>query len=204
MLRKASLLLILTLLAGCSAESMKDFNIFGYSLGSRARPNVKTVRVPIFRNTTFFRDIEYELTQAVIKRIEDTTPYKVVNGSADAELLGTIKIGASHVLLQNELNEARNRDFTMIVEVSFVDTRTGQDYFLPITLQPAIQTGPVPTPQTDILSPPAPVPAHNLRPMIFSKTAPYAQELGQSFATAKQRVIDELAISIVNAMECPW
>lgn len=204
MRRKASLLLFLALLTGCSAESMKDFNIFGYSLGSRARPNIKTVRVPIFRNTTFFRDVEYELTQAVIKRIEDTTPYKVVNSSADADLLGTIKIGASHVLLQNELNEARNRDFTMVVEVSFVDTRTGQDYFIPITLQPAVQTGPVPAPQTDILSPPAPVPAHNLRPMIFSKTAPYAQELGQSFASAKQRVIDELAISIVNAMECPW
>jgi len=206
MLRKASILLFLTLLAGCTAESMKDFNVFGYSLGSRARPNVKTVRVPIFRNTTFFRDMEYDLTQAVIKRIEDTTPYKCVNGSADAELVGVIKAGTSHVLLQNELNEARNRDFTLVVEVSFVDSRTGQDYFLPVTMQPAVNTGPVPmpTPQTDILSPPAPVPAHNLRPMIFSKTAPYAQELGQSFATAKQRVIDELAISIVNAMECPW
>jgi hypothetical protein len=189
---------------GCTGESLREFNVFGYSLGSRARPNIKTVRVTIFRNTTFFRDVEYELTQAVIKRIEDTTPYKVVNGPADAELLGTVKVGASHVLLQNELNQARNRDFTLVVEVSFVDTRTGQDYFLPVTLQPAVNTGPVPTPQTDVLTPPMPPPTHNLRPMIFSKTAPYAQELGQSFATAKQRVLDELAVSIVNAMECPW
>ncbi|HMP16730.1 MAG TPA: LptE family protein [Gemmatales bacterium] len=204
MSRKVLPLITLLLLAGCTGEGIQEWNIFGYSLGPRSRPNIKTVRVPIFRNTTFFRDLEYELTQAVIKRIEDTTPYKVVNDRADAELLGTIRVGSSHVLLQNELNQARSRDFTLIVEVSFVDTRTGQDYFLPVTLQPAINTSPLPSPQTDVIESPAPVPVHHLRPMIFSKTAPYAQELGQSFATAKQQVLNELAISIVNAMESPW
>lgn len=192
-------------LAGCSTESMKDYTVFGYNVGSSARTDIKTVRVPIFRNTTFFRDIEYELTQAVIKRIEGTTPYKVVNESADAQLVGVIKLGTSHVGIQNELNEARTRDFTLIVEASYVDCRSGQDYFRPVLLQPALPSAPQPaSPNTDILSPSQPIPAAQLRPRIFAQTSPYAQEIGQSYATARQRVVEDLAIAIVNAMEKPW
>lgn len=196
--------LLCACLAGCSSESLSDYNIFGYKLGTRARPNIKTVRVPIFRNTTYFRDVEYELTQAIIKRIEGTTPYKVVNEGADAQLLGVIKLGTSHVAIQNELNEARWRDFTLYVEVSFVDCRTGQDYFLPVTLQPAMPTTPQPAPSPDVQAPPPTPPVLNVRPKVFAKQMPYAQEIGQSFAIAKQKVIDELAVSIVNAMDCPW
>lgn len=205
-MKRISIVLIAVLsLAGCTAESMRDFNLFGYQFGSRARGDIKTVRVPIFRNTTFFRDVEYELTQAVIKRIEDTTPYKVVNGQADAELLGTIKVGSSHVMIQNELNEARQRDFTLIVEVSFIDTRTGQNYFMPATTQPALPSAPQPVPQTDVQAPPPQVvSAVPLKPLMFSRTAPYAQELGQSFATAKMKVVEDLAVAIVNAMDTPW
>lgn len=192
-------------LAGCSTESMKGYTVFGYNVGNCARTDIKTVRVPIFRNTTFFRDIEYDLTQAVIKRIEGTTPYKVVNENADAQLLGIIKMGTSHVGIQNELNEARTRDFTLVVEASYVDSRTGQDYFRPVLQQPALPSAPQPaSPNTDILSPPPAVPSSQLRPKIFSQTAPYAQELGQSLATARQKVIDDLAVAIVNAMELPW
>lgn len=192
-------------LTGCSSETGKDFTIFGYHMGSCARTDIKTVRVPIFRNTTFFRDIEYDLTQAVIKRIEGTTPYKVVNDNADAQLLGIIKMGTSHVGIQNELNEARTRDFTLVVEASYVDSRTGQDYFRPVLQHPALPSAPQPaSPNTDILSPPPAVPASQLRPRIFSQTAPYAQEIGQSLATARQKVIDDLAVAIVNAMELPW
>lgn len=204
MMPKAMIVVIAcVLLAGCTAESMRDFTILGYSIGSQARTDIKTVRVPIFRNTTFFRDIEYELTQAIVKRIEDTTPYKVVNGQADAQLLGTIKSGTSHVGIQNELNEARTRDFTLVVEVSFVDCRTGQDYFMQVTQQPALSSTPAPVNLDPLAPTPAPVLTH-LKPRLFNRTAVFAQELGQSFATAKQKVIDDLAVSIVSAMEKNW
>lgn len=199
-----AMFLLCVSLSSCSSDSMKDFTILGYHVGSQARTDIKTVRVPIFRNTTFFRDVEYELTQAVIKRIEDTTPYKVVNGNADAQVLGVIKSGTSHVGIQNELNEARSRDFTLMVEVSFVDCRTGQDYFIPVTLMPAMQSAPPPMISNDPLAPTPVVPVANLKPRVFSKTAIYAQELGQSFAIAKQRAIDDIAIAIVDAMEKPW
>ncbi|MBL8821276.1 MAG: LptE family protein [Planctomycetia bacterium] len=205
-MKKMTLFLTLVLLAGCTADAMRDYTVFGYQIGSQARPDIKTVRVPIFRNTTFFRDIEYELTQAVIKRIEDTTPYKVVNENADAQLTAVIKLGTSHVILQNELNEGRTRDFTLVVEASFVDSRTGQDYFIPTTLLPAMSSAPPPSPQTDVLAPPPGVqpPPATLKPRLFARNTMYSQELGQSFALAKQKVIDELAIAIVNSMEKTW
>jgi hypothetical protein len=198
MVLRPVLILVVACLAGCTGET----TILGYHFGSRARPDVKTVRVPIFRNTTYFRDIEYELTQAVIKRIQDTTPYKVItDGPADAQLTGVIRVGLGHVGIQNELNEARSRDFTLAVEVTFMDTRSGQDYFLPVTQQPALPPAP-PTVNLDPLAPPPPVP--HLKPHVVAKSATYAPELGQSFATAKQKVIDDIAIHIVNMMECPW
>jgi hypothetical protein len=198
-LRQAALVFALVLgfsLAGCNAES----SLFGYQVGSRARPGVKTIRVPIFRNTTFYRDLEYELTAAIIKRIQDTTPYKVVtDGQADAQLAGTIRLGATHTTVMNELNESRNRDFVLAVEVSFIDARTGQDYFRPVTEQP-----PLPPPQA-VQDPAAPLPLVPApKPLVITRNAAFAQEIGQSFATAKQKVIEDLAIQIVNMMECPW
>jgi hypothetical protein len=187
-------LLVLFLLAGCAT----DYTIFGYHVGSQARKDIKTVRVPIFRNMTFYRDLEFELTQAVIKRIQDTTPYKVItDGPADALLAGTIRVGASHVAVQNELNEARSRDFALAVEVSFVDARTGQDYFLPVTQQP-----PLPPPPADPLQPAAPLPTP--KPYTITRSANFAQELGQSLATAQQKVINDIAVQIVNMMDMPW
>lgn len=195
-------LLIFLLLASCSlllAGCATDYTIFGYHLGSQARKEIKTVRVPIFRNATFYRDLEFELTQAVIKRIQDTTPYKVVtDGPADAQLAGTIRVGASHMAVQNELNEARSRDFILAVEVSFVDTHTGQDYFLPVTQQPPLP----PPPSLDPLAPATKFPTP--KPYTITRSTNFAQELGQSFATAKQKVIDDIAIQIVNMMDMPW
>jgi hypothetical protein len=182
-------------LIGCAT----DYTIFGYHVGSQARKDIKTVHVPIFRNMTFYRDLEFELTQAVIKRIQDTTPYKVItDGPADAQLAGTIRVGASHVAVQNELNEARSRDFALAVEVSFVDAKTGQDYFLPVTQQPALP----PPPPLDPLAPAVPFPTP--KPYTITRSANFAQELGQSFATAKQKVIDDIAVQIVNMMDMPW
>jgi len=194
------LLFFLLCLAGCTGEN----TMFGYQFGSRARPDVKTVRVPIFRNLTNLRDLEFEVTAAVIKRIQDTTPYKVItDGPADAQLTGVIRLGIGHVGIQNELNEARTRDFTLVVDVNFVDTRSGQDYFLPVTVQPVVPDVPPPTPVTDPLAPPSPV-GPPPRPLVVAKSATYAPELGQSFATAKQKVITDIAVHIVNMMECPW
>jgi hypothetical protein len=194
-----SVLIFLTLALGGVLGCATDQTLFGYHLGASVRPGIKTVRVPIFRNMTYYRDLEFELTQAVIKRIQDTTPYKVVTeGPADAQLTGTIRIGLTHTTVQNELNEPRARDVVLAVEVNFVDAQTGQDYFLPVTQQPALP----PTPQTDPLA--APIKFPTPKPYVITRNFTFAQELGQSFATAKQHIVDDIAIQIVNMMDKPW
>ncbi len=71
------LLLTVASLAGC--QSTGHVSIFGYS----TRPNydecIRTVHVPIFENNTFRRGLEYDLTRAVIREIEQKTPFKVVS-----------------------------------------------------------------------------------------------------------------------------
>ena len=63
----------------------------GYSSKSLYPTEYHSVSVPIFENTTMTRNMEFMLTDAVIKQIQSRTPYRVVNESyADTLLTGTI------------------------------------------------------------------------------------------------------------------
>jgi hypothetical protein len=77
---------VLSLLAGCSSDPT-----MGYSTESTFRKDVATVAIPIFDNTTLARDVEYDLTDALIKEVQTRTSYQIVGrGRADTELLGRI------------------------------------------------------------------------------------------------------------------
>lgn len=60
------LLLVMFGLSGCGYTQQELFNT-----------EYQTVAVPIFQNKTFYRGVELELTEALIKEIELRTPYKV-------------------------------------------------------------------------------------------------------------------------------
>lgn len=63
----------------------------GYSSKELFPTEVRTVAVPIFENRTFYRGVEFELAEAMVKQIESRTPYKVVApGTAQTILEGTI------------------------------------------------------------------------------------------------------------------
>lgn len=63
----------------------------GYSSKELFPTEVHTVAVPIFENRTFYRGIEFELAEAMVKQVESRTPYKVVApGTAQTILEGTI------------------------------------------------------------------------------------------------------------------
>ncbi len=64
----------------------------GYSTQSLFQRDVATIAVPIFENDTFHRDVEFQLTDALIKEIERRTPYKVAPTiRADTILIGHIR-----------------------------------------------------------------------------------------------------------------
>jgi hypothetical protein len=81
------LMLSTATLAGCASDPTK-----GYAPASLYPEGISTIAVPIFSSGAYTRDVEFELTDALIKEIESRTPYKVVpEGRADTILLGRIK-----------------------------------------------------------------------------------------------------------------
>src|SRR5262249_31118753 len=61
-----------------SCEPGHNFTVFGYTTQPNYNCNIHTVYVPIFKNRTFYKGLEFDLTRAVIREIEAKTPYKVV------------------------------------------------------------------------------------------------------------------------------
>lgn len=167
---RISLVLILLLsLPGC-----------GYMLGSGFSPDIKTVSVPIFENDTFRRGLEYQLTEAVQKEIQKRTPYRLARGTdADTRLTGRIVQTRKDVLGENNNDDPRQLQFSIMVRVTWENLRTGE-----IISQKEVPVAPEAVP--------------------LIAQAGFAPELGQSQATAIQTVVNQLAKQVVNMMEVPW
>jgi hypothetical protein len=122
------------LLPSCGWDG--HFTVLGYTTRPNYDTKYKTVRVPIFKNKTFWAvepvpGMEMDLTRAVIREIEAKTTYKVVQCDADTELIGTI-VGFTKVPLSyNQLNEIREGETTLVVELVWKDLRTGEILSLP-------------------------------------------------------------------------
>ncbi len=99
----------------------------GYTTISQYRPDIKTIAVPIFQRGTYEyrRDIEFRLTEAVVKQIEAQTPYKVVDKSrADTLLTGTIQSIDPQVLsFVPHTGRAREIQLRVIVDFTWKDLR---------------------------------------------------------------------------------
>lgn len=180
-----------------------DFTLFGYTTRPNYDPTIHTVHVPIFKNLTL-RDaaregLEFELTRAVIREIELKTPFKVVGDGyhADTELTGRIISFLKNTLNRNQLNEVREVETTLAVEVVWKDLRTGQ-----ILSRPLRGPGAPPPPPVDL--PPGAPPPPPPPPVLVQSLAGFVPGLGESMATARKKNVDRLAVQIVSMMEIPW
>jgi hypothetical protein len=131
------------------------FTVLGYTTRPNYDTKYKTVRVPIFKNKTFWAiepnpGMEMDLTRAVIREIEAKTPYKVVQCDADTELIGTIINFTKIPLSYNQLNEIREGETTLTVELVWKDTRTGE--ILTLARRP-VDRAPLPAQLPDGISP---------------------------------------------------
>jgi hypothetical protein len=203
--RRAWLLLPPILLAALglalpSCETDGHFTLFGYTTRPNYRSDIKTVRVPIFKNV-LYRDsttqgIEFQITEAVIREIEANTPYKVVNKRpilddctpADTELTGTVVQLSKNVINRNGINEIREAETVLGVEVTWKDLRTGE--FL---------SRPVRKPNAPPLKPGEKEP-----PVLVYSLGDIIPELGQSNSSAYKTNVDRLARQIREMMEQPW
>lgn len=71
---------------GCSSDPSE-----GYSFKSSYRDDIRTIAVPIFENNTYEHGLELDLTEAIIKEIHRSTPWKVTSREmAETTLTGAI------------------------------------------------------------------------------------------------------------------
>jgi hypothetical protein len=187
-------LLPAVLLSSCTSDG--NFTVLGYTTKPNYDCSIHTVRVPIFKNVTFQRGLEFELTRAVVREIEAKTPFKVVGEdcSADTELTGRIISLNKNILSRTQLNEVREAETILGVEVVWRDLRTGE-----------ILSRPRPSPGAPLPPPPPPgVPPPPPPPVLIQSVGTFAPELGESLTTARKRNVDRLAVQIVSMMEIPW
>jgi hypothetical protein len=155
----------------------------GYHMGVRSlyAPDIETIFVPVFESNSFRPDLGERLTEAVIKEIEQKTPYKVVGNPDDADsvLSGRILSDEKRVLIENNNDAPRQLEAALAIEVRWANRRG------------------------DLIRAPGAVP---LPPPLLTmqETAALVPEAGQSIATSQQEAIDNLATRIVEMMEIPW
>ncbi|MEX2387748.1 MAG: LptE family protein [Phycisphaeraceae bacterium] len=108
---------VTVMLAGC-----------GYSPQALYDDRYGTVAVPIFENRTFWERAQFDLTEAVVKEIEQRTPYKVVPaGVADTVLQGTITdVQQRQIARRRPTGVPEEMEITMTVDFEWNDLRTGE------------------------------------------------------------------------------
>jgi hypothetical protein len=167
------LLLQVLLLQGC-------IGLGGYQTGSRSLfgPDIQTVCVPIVEADPTRRHLAERLTEAISKRIEERSPYKVVGRpSADSVLECRIIDKKQRVALVDNHNDPRQKGGELSLEVRWRDRRS----------QDLRQFDPLSWNETKVTA-----------------SDSMVAEFGQSLLTSEQKQIDRLADQIVGMMESPW
>ena len=116
-------LLAASSLAGCASSPSE-----GYAATSPFPSAYRSVALPIFRNDSLMRGFERDLGDALVKKVEQSTPYKVRSeASADTVLRGTITaidmIQLSKDPSTGLANEMMRR---MRVNFEWVDLKSGE------------------------------------------------------------------------------
>lgn len=156
--------------AGCASAPSE-----GYALASPYPSGYRSVALPIFRNTTFMRGFEFDLADALVKRVEQSTPYKVASeATADTVLRGTIR-SIDLVELSRDPSTGLSNEMMVRIRADFewVDLRSGDR----IVAREAIESSAV---------------------FVPSYPAREPLELGRFAA------VEQLASELVSAMQSKW
>jgi hypothetical protein len=211
MSRSLSRCLVSALLAGvafllpsCAGDG-RNLCIFGYTTQPNYDLSIHTVHVPIFKNLSFRRGVEFDLTRAVIREIEAKTPYKVVSDpcKADTELIGTIVSLDKTLLNIDPLNEVREAQTLLTATVVWRDLRPGHiGEVLSAPRPQGASLPPIPALVPTDAPPPGPPPPPP--PAVVQSIGGFIPEVAGSFTTAEFQNVNRLAASIVQMMEKPW
>ena len=110
-------------LVGCGEGGFE-----GYNNSWLVPSDISTVYVKMFDSTGFRRGHEFTLTEAICKRIEAETPYKIVSDmdSAETVLSGTIGFGTGVIAGERYTGRPLEMETTAVVTVSWKNLKTGE------------------------------------------------------------------------------
>ena len=146
----------------------------GYSNKSLFPDDVRTVCLEMFDNQSFRRGIEFELSDALSKRIETETPYKIVSdrSRADTIISGQIvSIGETALSIDRDSGRILEKEVELFAVVNWKNLNTGQ---LLIDNQ------------------------------TVSSSASYSEYQMQDFKYGSSLAANKLALKIVELMEKKW
>ena len=152
------------LLAGCS----------GYTNKSLYPQDVKSIYVQMFDNRTFRRGLEFTLSDALAKRIESDTPYRIISDKdrTDSILDGQLVVIAESVLTQDrEIGRPLEKEVVLTATVDWKNLRTGRMM---------------------------------INHRSISAAASYSEFLNQDFTYASTLAANKLAEKIVEVMQDNW
>jgi hypothetical protein len=155
------------LLIGCGAST-------GYSNDSLFPSGINTVYVQMFDNRSFRRGIEFMLSDALAKRVEVDTPYKIVSSRdrADSVMSGQIVAAGESVLtIERDTGQALEKEVALVAVVNWKNLKDGQLMINSRTV---------------------------------TATASYSDLQGQDFTTPALVAANKLARSIVELMKNQW
>jgi len=159
---------VLLFLPGCNMDKQGYTNEWLYP------DDVETIYVKMFDSLSFRRGHEYVLTDAICKKIEAQTPYKIVSDMnlADTVLSGQIlSIGSSVLATDRYSSSPLEYEVLAVVQVKWKNLKTGE---ILINNKTAKATG------------------------------SYSTQLGQDFQYASNVAVNKAADRVIELMELPW
>jgi hypothetical protein len=146
----------------------------GYSNRTLYPEDVRSVCLEMFDNRSFRRGVEYTLSDALAKRIEAATPYKIVSSKdrADSIMSGQLlSIDESSLTIERELARPLEKELVLTAVVNWKNLNTGQLMINSRTV---------------------------------TATASYSDFQDQDFTYASALAANKLAQKIVELMETNW
>ena len=119
----------LAIALACILFSLALCGCSGYSNESLYPKDIESVCLQMFENDSFRRGVEYELSDALAKRIEAQTPYKIISSRdrADTLISGKITNADSSVLtLDKETGRAIEKEVRLVALVKWQNLKTGE------------------------------------------------------------------------------
>lgn len=99
----------------------------GYSAGFKPRAGIKSVAIPIFENRSLRRELEFPLTEAVVREVQRRTPLIVTSPEkADITLRGTIEAFDQAVLVEGDRSTVLESSAAISVGVVATERRGGE------------------------------------------------------------------------------